>query len=94
MSTRRIPMMTEDEIQSELGWTRSMIYSLLRAPDSTPPGAVKPADTPAAAIVENACRPSRSRQRIRLRNGDGTRRYGIPPRTRAGHRVSATSGAP
>jgi hypothetical protein len=31
---RRIPMMTEDEIQTELGWTRSMIYSLLRAPDS------------------------------------------------------------
>jgi hypothetical protein len=27
-------MMTEDEIQAELGWTRSMIYSLLRAPDS------------------------------------------------------------
>jgi hypothetical protein len=34
MSTRRIRMMTEDEIQTELGWTRSMIYSLLHAPDS------------------------------------------------------------
>jgi hypothetical protein len=34
MSTRRIPMMTEDEIQAELGWIRSMIYSLLQAPDS------------------------------------------------------------
>jgi len=34
MGTRRIPMMTEDEIQTELGWTRSMIYSLLHAPDS------------------------------------------------------------
>jgi hypothetical protein len=34
MGRRRIPMMTEDEIQTELGWTRSMIYSLLRAPDS------------------------------------------------------------
>jgi hypothetical protein len=34
MSTRRILMMTEDEIQTELGWTRSMIYSLLGAPDS------------------------------------------------------------
>jgi hypothetical protein len=34
MSTRRIPMMTEDEIQTELGWIRPMIYSLLRAPDS------------------------------------------------------------
>jgi hypothetical protein len=34
MSTRRIPMMTEDEIQAELGWIRSMIYSLLHAPDS------------------------------------------------------------
>jgi hypothetical protein len=27
-------MMTEDEIQTELGWTRPMIYSLLYAPDS------------------------------------------------------------
>jgi hypothetical protein len=34
MSTRRIPMMTEDEIQTELGWIRPMIYSLLDAPDS------------------------------------------------------------
>jgi hypothetical protein len=34
MSTRRIPMMTEDEIQTELGWIRPMIYSLLHAPDS------------------------------------------------------------
>ena len=34
MSTRRIPMMTEDEIQTELGWIRPMIYSLLQAPDS------------------------------------------------------------
>jgi hypothetical protein len=34
MSTRRIPMMTEDEIQTELGWIRSMIYSLPLAPDS------------------------------------------------------------
>jgi hypothetical protein len=34
MSTRRIPMMTEDEIQTELGWIRPMIYSLLYAPDS------------------------------------------------------------
>jgi hypothetical protein len=34
MSTRRIPMMTEDEIQTELGWVRPMIYSLLHAPDS------------------------------------------------------------
>jgi hypothetical protein len=34
MGRRRIPMMTEDEIQTELGWTRSMIYSLLGAPDS------------------------------------------------------------
>jgi hypothetical protein len=30
----RIPMMTEDEIQTELGWIRPMIYSLLDAPDS------------------------------------------------------------
>jgi hypothetical protein len=34
MSTRRITMMTEDEIQTELGWIRPMIYSLLHAPDS------------------------------------------------------------
>jgi hypothetical protein len=34
MSPRRIPMMTEDEIQAELGWIRPMIYSLLHAPDS------------------------------------------------------------
>jgi hypothetical protein len=34
MSTRRIPMMTEDEIQAELGWIRPMIYSLLPTPDS------------------------------------------------------------
>jgi hypothetical protein len=34
MSTRRIPMMTEDEIQTELGWIRPMIYSLLHAPDA------------------------------------------------------------
>jgi hypothetical protein len=34
MSTRRIPMMTEDEIQAELGWIRPLIYSLLDAPDS------------------------------------------------------------
>ena len=34
MSTRRIPMMTEEEIQTELGWIRPMIYSLLHAPDS------------------------------------------------------------
>jgi hypothetical protein len=34
MSTRRIPMMTEDEIQTELGWIRPMIYSLLDTPDS------------------------------------------------------------
>ena len=34
MSARRIPMMTEDEIQTELGWIRPMIYSLLDAPDS------------------------------------------------------------
>jgi hypothetical protein len=34
MSTQRIPMMTEDEIQTELGWIRPMIYSLLHAPDS------------------------------------------------------------
>jgi hypothetical protein len=27
-------MMTEDEIQTELGWIRPMIYSLLDAPDS------------------------------------------------------------
>jgi hypothetical protein len=42
MSTRRIAMMTEDEIQTELGWTRSMIYSLLRAPDS---GTARPGKT-------------------------------------------------
>jgi hypothetical protein len=34
MSARRIPMMTEDEIQTELGWIRPMIYSPLDAPDS------------------------------------------------------------
>jgi hypothetical protein len=34
MSTRRTPMMTEEEIQTELGWIRPMIYSLLHAPDS------------------------------------------------------------
>jgi hypothetical protein len=34
MITRRIPMMTEDEIQAELGWIRPMINSLLHAPDS------------------------------------------------------------
>src|ERR1700685_26393 len=34
MTTRRIPMMTEDEIQTELGWIRPTIYSLLDAPDS------------------------------------------------------------
>jgi hypothetical protein len=33
--TRRIPMMTEDEIEAELGWPRFMIYSLLQAPDWT-----------------------------------------------------------
>jgi hypothetical protein len=33
MSTRRIPMMTEDEIQTELRWIRPMIYSLLQDPD-------------------------------------------------------------
>jgi hypothetical protein len=27
-------MMTEDDIRSELGWTDSMIHSLLRTPDS------------------------------------------------------------
>src|ERR1700679_132971 len=34
MSTRRIPMMTEEEIQTELGWIRPMIYSLLQVPNS------------------------------------------------------------
>jgi hypothetical protein len=34
MSSRRIPMMTEDEIQAELGWIRPMIYSHLDAADS------------------------------------------------------------
>jgi hypothetical protein len=34
MSKQRIPMMTTDEIQTELGWSRSMIYTLLKAPDS------------------------------------------------------------
>jgi hypothetical protein len=34
MSTRRIPMMTEDKIQTELGWIRPTVHSLLHAPDS------------------------------------------------------------
>jgi hypothetical protein len=34
MSAARMKMMTEEEIQSELGWTDKMIHSLLQAPDS------------------------------------------------------------
>jgi len=33
MGRRRILVMTEDEIQAELGWIRPMIYALLGAPD-------------------------------------------------------------
>jgi hypothetical protein len=29
-----IKMMTEDDVQSELGWTDKMIQSLFQAPDS------------------------------------------------------------
>ena len=34
MSTPKMTMMTREEIRTELGWTDSMIYSLLQAPDS------------------------------------------------------------
>jgi hypothetical protein len=34
MSPARMTMMTEEEIRTELGWTDSMIYSLLPIPDS------------------------------------------------------------
>jgi hypothetical protein len=34
MSAARVTMMTEEDIRTEFGWTDSMIYSLLQAPDS------------------------------------------------------------
>src|ERR1700722_14306322 len=34
MSTRQLKMMTRADIRTELGWTDSMIYSLLQDPDS------------------------------------------------------------